>query len=323
MSLKIVKSFSLTVGQFLQQYTRMPADASNILYHYTTHSGLVGILKSGGLRATYRMRMNDAGKFDYARSLVYEALNEIGFCQTLPPIVQNLTTYTRKGLEQILKNAVEMSRSYCACLSACSDYPKQWETYAEGGKGFAFGINLSKILNYQHAAVQSGKPFILGAPVTYNETKQLNLVWRLIEAGICDLQNFSEKYSQQAKDLTALWDRVIKEIVLYLFTLIDFIKAPKFRSECEFQLILDPNDGTLKAPNILHYERYNEQIPFIFMDLRIPDTGRLPLTEIRVGPKASFQDEKAFLEDLLNEFGYGSSHGDRPRITQSASKGRN
>lgn len=267
--------------------------------------------------------MNDAGEFDYARNLVYEALNEIGLCQALPPIVQNLTTYTRKGLDQVLKNAVEMSRSYCACLSACSDYPKQWETYAEGGKGFAIGINLSKILNYQRAAVQSGEPFILGAPVTYNETKQRNLVWRLMEAGIRDLQNFSEKYSQQAEDLTALWDRLIKEIVLYLFTLIDFMKAPKFRSEREFRLILDPNNSTLKAPNIQHYERDNEPMPFIFMDLRMPDTRRLPLPEIRVGPKASFQDEKAFLEGLLNELGYGGTHEGRPRITQSALKSQN
>jgi hypothetical protein len=55
----------------------------------------------------------------------------------------------------------------------------------------------------------------------------------------------------------------------------------------------------------------------------MPDTRRLPLAEVRVGPKASFQDEKKFLEDLLNELGYGSKYGARPRIIQSALKSRN
>lgn len=312
-----VESFPLTVGQVFQQYTRISADASDIFYHYTTHAGLKGILRSGGLRATYRMRMNDAGEFDYARNLVYEALNEVGRRHDLPPVAQSLTTYTRKNLDQFLKDTVGMSRAYCACLSVSSDHPKQWETYAEEGKGFAIGINLLKFLNNQRPAVESGKPFIFCTPVTYNEADQRDLVWRLVEAGIRDLQTFSDKCSQRAEDLTALRNRVTKEIVVHLFTLIDFLKVPTYSSEREFRLILDPNDGTLRAPHIQHYERDNESIPFIFMDLRNPNTRRLPLAEIKVGPKASFPEEKVFLEDLLDELGYGSNHRDRPRITQS------
>jgi len=53
------------------------------------------------------------------------------------------------------------------------------------------------------------------------------------------------------------------------------------------------------------------------MNLRNPITKRLPLTEIMVGPKASFPAEKIFLEGLLDEIGYGSTHMDRPRITVS------
>ena len=78
MSLKIVESFLLTPGQVLQHCTRIPPEASNGFYHYTARSGLDGILKSGGLRATYQMQMNDAGEFDYARNVVYEALSKVG-----------------------------------------------------------------------------------------------------------------------------------------------------------------------------------------------------------------------------------------------------
>ena len=263
------------------------------------------------------MRMNDAGEFDYARNVVYGALNEVDKRHNLPPVAQSLTTYTRKNLDQLLKNTIEMSRAYCACLTVSSDHPKQWEMYAEDGKGFATGFNLFKSLNNQASAVQRGEPYIVVGPVTYNESDQHDLVWRLVQAGIRDLQTFTDTWSQESGDLTALRDRVTEEIVVQLLVLIDFIKAPTYTSEREFRLILDPNDGTLKTANIQHYEHNNKSIPFIFMDLRIPETGRLPLAEIRVGPKASFTEEKAFLEDLLDELGYGGNYGDRPRITQS------
>ncbi|MBW2739497.1 MAG: DUF2971 domain-containing protein [Deltaproteobacteria bacterium] len=315
-----VESFPLTVGQVFQQYTRLPTDASNVLYHYTTRTGLDGILKSGGLRATYRMRMNDAGEFDYARSLVFDTLNMIGERHDLPPVGNSLASYTSKNLDLRLKDTVEMSSAYCACLSVASDHPKQWETYAEGGKGFALGIDIFKLLENQRSAVECGKPFLFCAPVSYKEAEQRDLVWRLVKAGINDLQTFSEKCSWQPEDLTALRNRITEEIILQLLVLIDFIKAPTYSSERELRLILDPNDVTLKARNIQHYQRNNETISFIFMDFRMPDTKRLSLAEIKIGPMASFYDEKVFLEGLLNELGYGSNYGDQPRITQSASR---
>ena len=149
------------------------------------------------------------------------------------------------------------------------------------------------------------------------------MVWDLVKAGIRDLQTFSNNCSNNPKVLTGFRDRITKGIVLQLLTHIDFIKAPSFRSESEYRLISDPNDGTLKTPHIQYNKRDQEEIPFIFMDFRDPKTGRLPLSEIKVGPNASFSEEKVFLEKLLNELGYGSDHRDRPLISQSSLKSRN
>jgi hypothetical protein len=316
---KMIESFplNLTVVQVLQQYTRIAADASDIFYHYTTHLGIEGILRSGGIRATYRKTMNDAGEFDYARKVVYEALDEAGRRHDLPPVVQSLAACIRKNLERLLDDTTEMSSAYCACLTLSPDHSEQWETYAKQGKGFAIGFNMSEFLNMQALAVQRGAPFIFCAPVTYNQRDQSALVQQLLEAGICDLQTFSATCSQQPKHLTLLRDRVIQEIIVHLLSLIDFIKTPIYSSEREMRLVLDPNDGTLKAPHTQHYEHNGELIPFIFMDLRHPKTRRLPLAEIKVGPRAQFLEERAFLKSLLDELGYGRDYRDRPRITQS------
>jgi hypothetical protein len=279
--------------------------------------GLDGILKSGGLRATYRMGMNDAGEFDYARNVVYEALNEVSRRNDLPHVAQSLVTYICRNLDRLLNDTTEMSSAYCACLTVSSDHLEQWETYAEHGMGFAIGLNLHQFLNMQVAAFQRGKPFVFCAPVTYDQRDQRYLVRCLVEAGIYDLQTFSATYSQQSDHLTAVRDRVTHEIIVRLLTLMDFIKAPIYNSEREMRLILDPNDGTLKALDVQYYERDNESMPFIFMDLCNPKTRRLLLAEIKVGPKASFQEEKAFIEALLDENGYMRNCENRPRVTQS------
>lgn len=261
--------------------------------------------------------MNDTGEFEYARNVVYEALDEVSGRYDLPNVAQSLVTCTSINLNKFLSDTTEISSAYCACLTVSPDHPEQWETYAEHGRGFAIGLNLRQFLDMQVPAVQRGQPFVFYAPVTYNQRDQGDLVRRLVEAGICDLHTFSATCSQQSGHLTALRDRVTQEIVVHLLTLMDFIKAPIYKSEREIRLILDPNDGTLKALHVQYYERDNESMPFIFMDLCNPKTRHLPLAEIKVGPKASFHEENAFIEELLDELGYMSNCDDRPRVTQS------
>ena len=86
-------------------------------------------------------------------------------------------------------------------------------------------------------------------------------------------------------------------------------------------MILDPNNGTLEASNIQYYDKENESIPFIFINLCSPITKRLPVVEIKVGPNAAFTEKKRFIEDLLDELGYGSNFADRPQITRSKGVG--
>ena len=62
---EIISSFPLSIRQVFQNYTRLPPDTSHIFYHYTTRAGMEGILRTGGLRATYRKIMNDTGEFEY------------------------------------------------------------------------------------------------------------------------------------------------------------------------------------------------------------------------------------------------------------------
>jgi Protein of unknown function (DUF2971) len=311
----IVESFPLTVGDFTLNYLEIH---DCVFYHYTTHAGLEGILRDGGLRATYRLKMNDEGEFDYARNLIYNVLREIEKRNDISRAKHSIVKYTRINLDAILSDSIKQSRAYCACLTNSPDQEKQWETYAEDSKGFAIGFNIQKILNLQSTKVESGDSYFFCAPVTYNVQKQRDLVYRLVDTGIIDLQHFANTYSQTQEDLTAIRDRITKEIFVHLIFFMDFIKAPQYSSEQEMRLSIDSNNGTFKAPDIHYFERGKESIPFIFIDLRDPTSMRIPIEEIKIGPKASFDKESKFIETLLDDIGYCIGHEDRPRITYSS-----
>lgn len=72
--------------------------------------------------------------------------------------------------------------------------------------------------------------------------------------------------------------------------------------------------------NVQYYKRGSTSIPFVLMDMRDLQTKRLPLSEIKIGPKASFDREKEFLDDLLDDLGYGNEYNDRPQISQLSAK---
>lgn len=315
--MSIVESFPLSVDKVYRQYTKLPADAKDTFYHYTTREGLEGILRSGGLWAKYRGEMSDEGEFSYAKKMFYRAIKEISEAPNQPKVSRSFTKYMILNLDKFLVTTPEKCNSYCACLTVESDNQNQWEQYAEGGKGVALGVNLNKILNSQMNNVPNGKPFLISSTVIYDEMEQLNIPRQFVNAAISDLVRFSDSVSNQPIYLTALRDRIAPFIYSQLLILINFIKNPRYSNEREIRLMFDPNDGTETVDSIQCYTRGNESIPFIFLDLRNPITNLLPLVDIKIGPKASFESDCRFLKSLLTELGYRRNNQDMPRISHS------
>lgn len=304
----------LTVKNVIEDYNRIPGDASGVFWHYTSRAGFEGILRSGGLRATYRLNMNDEGEFGYARRIVDQAVDGIRQRTDLPKVRLSLANSCKINLNRVLNQSKENSTAYCACLTVSRDQETQWRDYADAGKGFAIGLNMPRIIDAQKRRYQEGLPYFMLAPVIYEEERQAELIRRLFEAGIDDMQQLRGVYS---KHLKALRDYVMKEVFVQTIACIDFIKHPKYASEREMRLQPQPNDDTLKARNIQHYEREGKSIPYLFLDLRDPIAGRLPLAQITVGPNASFPEALDFVQHVLDDLGYGSGYLDRPRILPS------
>lgn len=102
------KSFPLTLDSVIGDYRRLPADTSGVFYHYTTHSGLEGILREGGLRAGYRMTMNDPAEFSYAKDVICGSLEQVRKSCKLGTIGRSLAACARKNLANLLKDTTEL-----------------------------------------------------------------------------------------------------------------------------------------------------------------------------------------------------------------------
>lgn len=312
------RAFPLYVDRVYLRYTRIPRDTPAVFYHYTTRQGFEGILRSGGLRASYRLNMNDPSEFQHAQELVDETLADVTKCRNAPRAAHSLSHYARLNIKRCLRESVEVSRAFCACLTLSSDHSGQWERYADKGRGFGLGIDILGFLQSQVPAVRNGHPFIFGNLILYDQKLQRSFVRDLVQVGINDLIRFGEQVSQDSEALTGLRDRILRSIIIQLLSSIDFLKSPEYQSEREFRLFLDPNDGTLKAKNLQYYKRGNDSIPFVFLDMRNPYTKRLMLNDIKIGPKWDFAEELPFVENLLDDLGYGSGgFADRPNITHS------
>ena len=251
------------------------------------------------------------------RNVIFKALDEVKKRNDLPSVAKSITEYTILNLETMLDDTTDVSSSFCACLTVSPDHAEQWKVYADNGRGFAIGLNMPLFLKNQKASIRAKLNYSYCLPVLYSEAVQIELVHKLIETGIQDLQRFAYNISEHSDYLTSLRDEITKEIVTCLLVMIDFIKSERFASEKEIRLILDANDGTLAPSRVEHYIRGDKQIPFVFLNLCSPITKRLPLSEIKIGPNASFSQEKGYVEELLNELGYGVDFDDVPTISKS------
>ncbi|MDP8243593.1 MAG: DUF2971 domain-containing protein [Candidatus Hinthialibacter antarcticus] len=312
-----VESFPMTIEKCTQKYRLLPPDASSILYHYTSRSGLKGILKYGGLRATYRKKMNDKAEFEYAKNVIHTAISQYLKRNDISTASRSIAEYTLINLQKKDDDSDAKSSSYCACLTFSSDDMDQWNTYAESGNGFAIGFDWLKILNGRRNNVLIKQPFYYCSPVIYDEPEQNDLVINMLESGINDLKNFGETCSTNPSYLTAFRNRIIEEIVTQLYVISDFIKSPEYSSEREMRVFIDFNDGTLEAKNIRFFEKNGKSIPYLMFDFRNPQTKILPICEIKVGPKATFEIEKKFVEERLADIKPNWGDSVYPRITQS------
>lgn len=142
-----------------------PPDA---LYHYTTQSGILGIVKNKEIWATHTQYLNDQREYLHALGIVREEIEAI---------MRVTNDSQHKALLEDMAADVEGIESMNVCVSSFSedkDSLPQWRAYSGAASGFAIGFS-RKLL----AQVAKTEGFYL-APCIYDRSKQRELIRALI-----------------------------------------------------------------------------------------------------------------------------------------------
>lgn len=191
------------------------------LYHYTTQSGLLGIIEHKKIWATHTQYLNDRREFLHAIDLVREEIDQIAL--------------TNVEHRQILKDMLDgltghESINVCVCsFSEDRDSLPQWRAYGGKTSGFAIGFPGDLLVE----TTQKLRWYL--APCIYDDSAQHALIRALVE--------------EVLEENLAEWDKKKNEedrlplggnLCAYLNRYAPILKHRSFAEEREWRVISRP-----------------------------------------------------------------------------------
>lgn len=252
-----------------------------LLYHYTTQKGLLGIIENKEIWATHHQCLNDTEEFIHAKRL-FRSEVERGAHDADPLRRAILHSLEGEGFEGV--------NLYVASFSEDRDSLAQWRAYGGQGSWFSLGFDMGETV--------PPKPFIF-ARCIYEETKQRARVGALIAAIVARLSSLPGEITAEPSNVRQYTD-LFTRLMLHRFGLT--LKHPKFAEEKEWRIIslgaiMDAPSDTEEAP-LSFREGKSTLIPYRRLRLR-DKKGCFPLTEVVVGPNPDPEQSVRSVRSLL------------------------
>lgn len=263
------------------------------LYHYTTPTGLLGILESKSLWATHTSHLNDSEEMEYAKKLIYSAIDISEKNDLLKTFVDFIPE-----LRKVFTYFDKFFNYYITCFCENGDLLSQWRAYANSGVGYSIGF-IAKSLNSDDNMSQNK---VMLRKVIYDPKKQLPLIHTILKNG-CE-GYLRVKDSGVGKDTLLGF---IIHIVTYLIECSFCFKHPSFAEENEWRIVIrtesnDTNDLQFR-PSLKGLVPYlklsSEQLT------KKPDSG-FPIAEIVHGPSLHPEITRDCLKKLVGKTGFNS-----------------
>lgn len=248
----------------------MKDEKANIVYHYCTLQGFLGIIQNASLWVSDISKSNDGLECIYGRNQIKNRIEK--------EIENNAEAMDEWRMGYEMNADLHNSKlTYVACFTEKKDCLSQWRGYADDGRGMALGFD-KKVLEQLSKSMKFNLEF---AKVIYNETEQETNVDRLVKeilkiveekgAGIAGLElnsNFKMEFP--------------------------FYKHPGFEEEEEWRLVLTahPFGREMKVGNMKFSEpkyRVSNGKLISYRELCFSDIKEDFVKEIWIGSKADVE----------------------------------
>src|SRR6478752_1774704 len=313
------------VKQRVEESWRADEDRDVPLYHYTSQSGLLGILNSQVLFATDARFLNDSEELRYVDGVLSGIGAELA-----------VRTAFGESLKARLAAGELRTRNhggaFVASFSEQADLLSQWRAYADDGSGYVVGLP-----DHSHLFVagdEEREPW--PAPllkVEYDPVKQRALLGAPIRALVALIEDYCSAGARSDEEQAGWLQEAIGSIALIAAHLAPAIKHPGFAEEREWRAVVRFHESMYPGyPLHFRPSRYG-LAPYIHLTSTFTDDGapRLELGEVVVGPKLDREIGVRSAMYLLRHHGHWPEprqppgpleRGKPPRVRHSATSYR-
>lgn len=195
-----------------------------VLFHYTTQPGFLGIVKTHTLWAGKIHYLNDHTEYELALQMAKDILLELR---------PNADAERQVRIDCLLRNIprINLLNVCVASLTAEPDILSQWRGYSKEAGGYAIGFRSEALL-----ATCTAQGYALKQCV-YDGTRQRRMVVDLVERSLAQDFNTKEGYVDRANPYTVVVLPTGGDFAYELARLAPLIKSAAFMEEREWRLI--------------------------------------------------------------------------------------
>jgi Protein of unknown function (DUF2971) len=302
------KFFSHIIGKItLEPELYYKQEATDLVFHYTNLSALIGIIENQCLWATSLHSLNDRNEYKHGIDIVKEA-------------IESIRTEENKSIlhaiSVVLNQDSEVDR-YVVCLSKNGDSLSQWRAYGNNGSGISIGFNREKL----EAALLGKNSYRY---IIYDKEKQIAAVKLILHETVKFFFPIKDNYSWPNESYY-YW-LVGYSVSNVLSFIIANYKDPAFEEEREYRIECKQFHNRLntKTERLTIYHRTNEKliIPYTkictkpFEEREIEDykslplsfrVTKLPIERIIIGPSSNQEEVIKGVKQLLQNNFYSTS----------------
>ena len=260
------------------------------LFHYTSASGLLGILKEGRIWASSAYHLNDTGEYRYAFNLIADLLQARIRFEHGP-----LNEQYGRLLTDLATISTTM-QAYVASFSEEGDLLSQWLSYPQAPNGYAIGLSPPHFI----AAREDGFTLM---PCVYDPAKQNELANAVIEVL---LEAIGGSVTSEQSE----------EFVSKALTAAAAIKHSGFKHEAEWRLVKTVPIGYGASKNVEFRQGRNGIVPYVEAQLTLIE-GRFRPAAIHIGPNEDMASAKIALDTLLDSRGWNGLLAPKVEVERS------
>jgi hypothetical protein len=249
-------------------YSDIPKET---LYHYTTFTGLMGIVHSQVLWASDIRYMNDSAELKHTADLIrMEITQRITDGHAKPNLLNQF-------LEWVTHRITNGHMLFAASFRSNGNLLSQWRGYSKLGKGVSLGFNPGYILKC--ARKQS---FQIGKCI-YNSADQRRLIKQVVDSVEVLAQAHHEKKDSPEKNDPQSYYDVFEKIETDLLRIAAILKHPSFQEEEEWRIVSSALTDYVTSP-VLFREGTSMLVPYVEFKLLHAKDKPVALEHIFLGP---------------------------------------